>query len=82
MRRYSYQPLGKEEVRLITLKLRSISGPLLVSARNAPLSTAKYQYEALSYTWGDAMVLHDLHCSNGDYLRSHPTCKMRSMTSD
>jgi hypothetical protein len=64
MDEFQYQSLVDDEIRLLSLQPSSAGEQLHVLIQHTPLSTAKGQYEALSYTWGDATVLHALQCSN------------------
>jgi hypothetical protein len=73
MNSYSYQPLAKCEIRLLLLKPGSVSNQLLILIqKKIPLSAAKGNYKALSYTWWGTTVLHDLKYSNGDSSKLHP----------
>jgi Heterokaryon incompatibility protein (HET) len=71
MRFYKYEPLKRNEIRLIELKGSSIwSDPIeLIHIRHVSLNNAsQVSFEALSYAWGDPTGRHPLYCGDGSYL--------------
>ncbi|KAM0234106.1 hypothetical protein ACHAP5_010166 [Fusarium lateritium] len=65
---YEYKPIGKSEIRLVTIKSSGEDGQLEASIQNVELNPDDpIKYTALSYCWGDAVNLVQIPC-DGQFL--------------
>jgi hypothetical protein len=65
---YEYKPVGKSEIRLVTIKSSGADGQLEASIQNVELNPDDpVKYTALSYCWGDAVNLVQIPC-DGQFL--------------
>ncbi|KAG5659910.1 hypothetical protein KAF25_003432 [Fusarium avenaceum] len=60
---FQYKPVGKSEIRLVTIKSSGADGQLEASIQNVELNPDDpIKYTALSYCWGDAVNLVQIPC--------------------
>ncbi|KAK4506857.1 hypothetical protein PRZ48_000590 [Zasmidium cellare] len=67
MASFTYLPLKEGEIRVLTIQpseLEATDAPLQADLEHVILDSEDRNYEALSYSWGDASVLHPIICGH------------------
>jgi hypothetical protein len=67
---YQYEPLGKDEFRILELLPGELKEPISIHLHKGNLKNAR-EYEAVSYTWGDPKIQTPIIC-NGRELTCTP----------
>jgi heterokaryon incompatibility protein (HET) len=58
---YQYEPLGKDEFRILELLPGELEEPISIRLHKSNLKNAR-EYEAVSYTWGDLKIQISIIC--------------------